>query len=277
MTQLAATLASRPRATASKNSAVSAFGDQDAGVVGSQAIGLDEARRAGIRQFRQVGAKAFDVGLVKVEGQQVRVREITIVVGVLLAAHGPGLAAAGIEEAGFLHHLAAVLVDLDLALGLILDRLHDETHRIHVLDLGPGAQGLLADRAHRDVDVAAHGAFLHVAVAGAEIAQDRAQFAQVGAGLLRAPKIGLGDDLHQRHPRAVEVDEGAFWVLVVQGLAGVLLHVQALDTDGPRLAVGQIEDQRALADNRLQVLRNLIALGQIGIEIVLTLEHRVAG
>ena len=35
----------------------------------------------------------------------------------------------------------------------------------------------VARPAHRDVDVGAQGALLHVAVAGAEIAQDRAQLA----------------------------------------------------------------------------------------------------
>ena len=63
-------------------------------------------------------------------------------------------------------------------------------------------------------------------------------------------------------------------MMIVQGLARVLLHVQALDADPLGRAVGQVELDRAFADDRLQVLGDLIALGQIGIEVVLALEHR---
>ena len=89
----------------------------------------------------------------------------------------------------------------------------------------------LAGLAHRDVDVGAQVALLHVAVAGAEIAQDGAQLGHVGLGLLGRAHVGLGHDLHQRHARAVEIDEGEFGVLVVDRLAGVLLQVQPLDAD----------------------------------------------
>jgi hypothetical protein len=61
---------------------------------------------------------------------------------------------------------------------------------------------------------------------------------------------------------------------VVQALAGVLLEMQPLDADGHRLAVRQIDDDDAFADHRLLVLADLIALRQVGIEIVLAVEHR---
>ena len=63
-------------------------------------------------------------------------------------------------------------------------------------------------------------------------------------------------------------------MLVVQRLAGVLLQVQALDADGPHLAVGHVQVDGAVADDRLQVLRDLIAGRQVGIEVVLALEDR---
>ena len=59
----------------------------------------------------------------------------------------------------------------------------------------------------------------------------RAQLGHVGLGLLGRAHVGLGDDLHQRHARAIEIDEGQFRMLVVDRLAGVLLQVQALDAD----------------------------------------------
>ena len=110
----------------------------------------------------------------------------------------------------------------------------DEADRVDVLDLAARAERA-ARLAHRDVDVAAHGAFLHVAVAGAEIAQDRAQLAQVRRRLLRRAHVGLRDDLHQRDAGAVEIDIGLGRMLVVQALAGVLLQVQARDADLVRL------------------------------------------
>ena len=39
-------------------------------------------------------------------------------------------------------------------------------------------------------------------------------------------------------------------------------------------AVGQVDLDRALADDRMQELRNLIALRQVGVEVILPLEHR---
>ena len=66
-------------------------------------------------------------------------------------------------------------------------------------------------------------------------------------------------------------------MLVVQRLAGVLLEVQPLDADRHGLAVGQVDDDLALADDRRLVLADLVALRQVGIEIVLPVEHRFAG
>ena len=131
----------------------------------------------------------------------------------------------------------------------------------------------VAGLAHRDVDVGAQVALLHVAVAGAEVAQDGAELGDVGLRLLGRAQVGLGDDLHQRHAGAVEVDVGVLGVLVVDRLAGVLLQVQPLDADLERLAV-DVDLHLALADDRLLVLRDLIALRQVGIEVVLAVEHR---
>ena len=64
-------------------------------------------------------------------------------------------------------------------------------------------------------------------------------------------------------------------MLVVQRLAGVLLQMQPLDADREALAVRQIDHDLALAHDRRLVLADLIALRQIGIEIVLPVEHRL--
>ena len=85
----------------------------------------------------------------------------------------------------------------DLPARLVLDRLPDEADGVDVLDLAARAERL-AGPAHRDVDVGAQAALLHVAVAGAEIAQDGAQLGHIGLRLLGRAQIGLRDDLHQR-------------------------------------------------------------------------------
>ena len=63
-------------------------------------------------------------------------------------------------------------------------------------------------------------------------------------------------------------------ILVVQRLAGILLQMQPLDADGGGLAALQLDDDFALAHDRRLVLADLIALRQIGIEIVLAVEYR---
>ena len=68
-------------------------------------------------------------------------------------------------------------------------------------------------------------------------------------------------------------------MLVVQRFAGVLLQMQALDADADlfKFAVlvrPDFDDDFALADDRLIVLGNLVALRQIGIKVVLAGKDR---
>ena len=128
--------------------------------------------------------------------------------------------------------------------------------------------------AHRDVDVGAQAALLHVAVAGAEIAQDGAQLVEKALASSAERISGLETISISATPERLRSTKRHRRVLVVQRLAGVLLEMQPLDADGRRFAVRQIDDDLALADDRLLVLADLIALRQIGIEIVLPVEHR---
>src|SRR5208337_2416111 len=166
---------------------------------------------------------------------------------------------------------AAVLPHRDLPPRLRLDRLHHEAHRVDVLDFAARAERL-ARMPHGDVHVRAQRSLLHVAVARAEVAQDRAYLAQIGAGLLGTAQVGLADDLHQRHTRTVEVDIRLRRMLVVQALAGVLLQVQPRDADLLGAAVGELDLHRAGADDRVRVLADLIAGWQVGVEVVLAVE-----
>ncbi len=63
-------------------------------------------------------------------------------------------------------------------------------------------------------------------------------------------------------------------MLVVQRFAGILLQMQPLDADGDGLATFEIDDHLALAHDRRFVLADLVALRQVGIKIILAVEHR---
>ena len=91
----------------------------------------------------------------------------------------------------------------------------------------------------------------------------------------RRGEIGLGDDLDQRHAAAVEVDQAgpgqrAAARGLVEELAGVFLEVEAVEADG-EVVVG--ERQAAAAGQRAVVLADLVALGEVGVEVVLPREH----
>src|SRR5262245_66130508 len=63
-------------------------------------------------------------------------------------------------------------------------------------------------------------------------------------------------------------------VLVVQALARVLLQMQPLNADRHAVATEEIDDHLALAYDRVLVLADLIALRQVGVEVVLSVEDR---
>ena len=89
------------------------------------------------------------------------------------------------------------------------------------------------------------------------------------------PEIRLRDDLDERHAAAVVVDirvPSRIRKSLVQRLACVLFHVHAGDADPPD-AAGTRRSDEARARQRLVVLRDLIALGEIRIEVVLPREH----
>ena len=130
-------------------------------------------------------------------GSEIGIREVAIVVRFFLAAHRPRLFAIGIVEPRLLHDFAAAFDELDLPRGFDLDGLLDEAERVQVLELRARAELGLAAPAHRDVRVAAERAFLHVAVADLEVADERVNLAHVGAGFGGRAQIGRGDDLEQ--------------------------------------------------------------------------------
>src|SRR5690606_9442974 len=253
------------------------FRNQHRGIICGQAKLLDKSCTLFIRQFRQIPGERIHISLVKFQGQKVRIGEVAVVVRLFLGTHRTRLALAGIEQARLLFDHAAVLQYGDLPACLGLDGLADEAYGIDVLDLAAGAEGL-AGPANRDVDVRPQGTLVHVPVTSAEIAQDGAQLGQIGLGLIGRAHVGLGNYLHQRHARPVEVHIGHGRMLVMHGLARILFQMQAFYADLDVLVLALAvrpdrDDDRAFADDGLLELRDLVALGQVRIEIVLPVEY----
>ena len=63
-------------------------------------------------------------------------------------------------------------------------------------------------------------------------------------------------------------------MFLVKRFAGILLEMQPFDADADRLAVRHVDHNFALAHDRRFVLADLVALRQVGIEVVLPVEHR---
>ncbi len=160
-----------------------ALGGENAGIVGGKPVFAREAALLLVRKFGEVRAEIVDEGLRELERQQVRVGKVAVVVRLLLVAHGASLAFVRIEQARLLIDPAALLQDLDLPPRLVIDRLADEPDGVDVLDLAARTERG-ARLAHGHVHVRAQVALLHVAVAGAEIAQDRPQLRHIGFRVL---------------------------------------------------------------------------------------------
>ncbi len=95
----------------------------------------------------------------------------------------------------------------------------------------------------------------------------------VGHGFLGTAHVRLGDDFQQRGAGAVQVDAGGAAEVFVQALAGVFFQVRAGYPDALDGAVFQGDVQVALADDRQVHLADLVAFGQVRVEVVLAREH----
>jgi len=78
-----------------------------------------------------------------------------------------------VPEARLLSEPAALGEGGRLPLDFELERLFDRLERVQIFDLDLGAEAFAARGAHRHVGVATKAAFLHVAVADAEILKHR--------------------------------------------------------------------------------------------------------
>ena len=226
------------------------------------------------RQLRHPGPDAFAHRAVGRHGHEVGLGEVAVVVRLFLCAHRVGDAGVFVPVARLLHDALAGIQQRALPLDLVFECPADRTDRVHVLDLDLGAERLGALRAQRHVGVDAERALFHLHVGDADRLQDAAQLVHVGARLLRAAKVGPAHDLHEGDARPVVVDErvvgfvDAAAAADMDGLAGVLFHVRALDADAEA-----VDLERPVDADRLVVLTDLIVLRHVRIEVVLAVEQ----
>ena len=114
---------------------------------------------------------------------------------------------------------------------------------------------------------------MHIPIASAEIAQQLTQLTQVFSGLFRPANVGARNDFHQRNAGPVQIDERHFRVHIVDGLARILLKVNALDANRTGHARFHIHQHFTLTDDGVFELADLITLRQIRIEVVLAIKH----
>src|SRR5439155_654300 len=88
---------------------------EDRGIVRRQAVLRDEALTPLARQLRQASADPRDPRAIDLEGDEVRLGEVPVVVRVLLRAHRARQAAVGVPEARLLHDALALRESLGLA------------------------------------------------------------------------------------------------------------------------------------------------------------------
>ena len=86
-----------------------------------------------IRQFRQTGFNLINIVLREGERQQIRIREIAVIMRIFFTAHLSRLSSRCIKKTCFLVDLPACFQYLNLALNFKIDRLHNKSDRIQVL------------------------------------------------------------------------------------------------------------------------------------------------
>ena len=156
--------------------------DQHARIIGGEAVFFDEAGLFVVGQFRQMAREFVDIGLGEFKRQKVRIGEIAVIMRFFLRAHRACLALGRIVKPRLLRDRAAILQNADLAARLIFDCLPHKADGVHILDFAACAEAF-AGATHRDIHIGAQGAFIHIAVARAQIPQNGTEFRHIGARL----------------------------------------------------------------------------------------------
>ena len=181
--------------------------------------------------------------------------------------------------AGFLDDGAAVGEDLGLPLHFVADRLVDGAQGVNIFRFGAGAEFGGANGFEGHVGVDTHGSLVHAGVGNPEGLDQVAEGGNVGAGNLGGAVAGANDgfrdDFDEGNTGPVAVNEGGGGAVDatvgatnVGELAGVFLHVGALDFDAPFGTIVENNVKVAVVGYGLVVLGDLVVFGLVGVEIV---------
>ena len=246
-------------------------------IVGGKAKRTDIPGLLRLRHLREACLHFRQIGFAQLHRGDVRLREVAVILGVFLRAHGKTGVLVLIPAAGLLNHPLVVQLDqLLLTAGLVADGPGNGFKGVQVLHLRPGAELTGTLRPDRQVDIAAERALLHLAVRHPQIGQGGAELFQISDDLVRCAEVRLGDDFHQRHAAAVIVRPRLVDPVVVDQLAGVLLHMQLVNADHLLLAAYLDGNLAVPADGEIE-LGDLVCLGKVGVEVVLPVELAVPG
>ena len=102
-----------------------------------------------LRHLGPLRPQPLQVLLRQLQRRDVRFREVAVVLGVLLGAHGEGGILVLIPAPGLLYHALSLLNQLDLPPGLILDGPGDRLEGAEIFHLGAGTEVPAPGRPHR--------------------------------------------------------------------------------------------------------------------------------
>ena len=88
--------------------------------------------------------------------------------------------------------------------------------------------------------------------------------------IVRVSRLCCGDNLEKGHTGAIVVNEDL--VALVNALGGVLLHLDALHEDMALVLSVVIEEETSILHDWVMLLRDLVGLGQVSIDVVLSVE-----
>ncbi len=193
------------------------IGRQHRGVIIRQAEIGHKTQFFGVWQLGQTGCNIINPVLFNRQWQQIGAREVSVIMGFFFGSHRAGLVFIGIIKPGFLMDFAAIFQNRNLALGLIINRGLHEAHRVHIFNFATRAQMIKIARftialvgagtTNRNIHIRPQISVLHVAVTGAQIAQNLADFGNISRRFFRPANVGARDDFHQGNAGAVQIDK----------------------------------------------------------------------
>src|SRR5690606_9395334 len=139
---------------------------------------------------------------------------------------------------------------------------------VHVFDLHLFAKGAGASQPYRHVGVTSQRAFFHVAVANLQIAHQLLDLDQEVVSLFRGTHIRLGHNFNKRYPCPVEIHQGIYFPSQVNGLSGILFHMDSRKGYAFLLSAGQHNWHTSAYTDRALVLGQLITFWKVRVEII---------